>query len=530
MVRIKCDDRNRQRGVDCNDNPLWVEWNLEKHIMVTGISSEYRVAVWVVGSCVAMVASMATAGELDQQLRLQQPTLLHALPVGDAALSTPQINRADLRATGDGVIAGVISGGSDTCSLAVVTSLPVGPAGMPSLVTIAGDNSTVTNNDCASFGNTWWEAFQITECATVTLDFCGTTPQRTPDYTGLATDCGCTEVVFPAAANRADCGDNNLTVRYEGLAPGTYYYPVFSNAGSAIGAYTMHLSAETSALCMGACCDQTNGICSDNIDVAACAGPNQTYLNQGACCEMDCLPTGTEFDALNVSLLSRVPLADFTTAPTEANEAWGYVSPSSREYAIIGLECAVAFVEVTDPINPVIVAEIPGPCSIWRDMAIFQERAYNVIESTGNGLQIMDLSSIDSGIVTLEATTFPGGLTTAHNITVNEDTGFAYAVGADTNPGIVALDLSTPANPPVAGNWSDATVHDVLVVSYTSGPYAGREIAFASSSSSGLKIVDVTDKANMITRSTVLYPNTSITHAAWLSEDRRFLFLGDEGD
>ena len=493
--------------------------------MVTEVAHGCRVGALTIGVVTLLGVCPAMGSALDQRLRPHPPMVLRAAPV-DGGVSA---SRSRARFV-SGTVAGTFSGGADTCSAAVVTPVPVGPAGSPSTVTITGDNSTVTDNDCSTLATTWWEAIQITQCATLTLDFCGTAPSRSPDFTILASDCGCADLTFAVTANRADCGDNNLTARFEGLPPGTYYYPVFSSGTTSVGAYTLHVSAEASSACVGACCDQTTATCTDGVDAAACAGPNQTYLNQGSCCELECLPPGSEFDSLNVSLLSHIPLTSFATAPTAANEAWGYVAPSGREYALIGLECAVGFVEVTDPVNPVIVAEIPGPCSIWRDMAIFGQRAYNVIDSTGNGLQIMDLTQIDSGVVTLEATTLPGGMNTAHNIAVNESSGFAYAVSTDINGGIVALDLSTPTNPPVAGQWTQANVHDILVVSYTSGPFAGREIAFASAISDGLKIVDVTDKAGMFTRSTVLYPNTSIAHQAWLSEDRRFLFLGDEGD
>ncbi len=494
-------------------------------MMLTGAGRRHVLVAWVIGGFFMGAASPAQVRRVERQLRRQPAKLVPARSADDIPASSHQPSPIPPNR-----VTAILSTGSDVCSLATVTPVPVGPLGSPITTTITGDNSSVTDNDCAAIGITWWEAFEIQECATVTLDFCGTTPSRMPDFSVLTTDCACSGFVFADAPNRADCGDNNLTARFPNLVPGTYFYPVFSAQASAVGPYTMHLTAEASTACVGACCDSTTSTCSDGVEVAACSGPNQTFLNQGTCCEMECRPASPEFDALNVSLLSHIPLAGFSTAPTAANEAWGYVSPSGREYALIGLECAVAFVEVTDPVNPVIVAEIPGPCSIWRDVAIFQERAYNVIDSTGTGVQIMNLSNIDGGVVTLEATTTPGGLNEAHNIAINETSGFAYAVSTDITPGIVALDLSAPTNPSVAGLWTEAEVHDVLVVSYTSGPFAGREIAFASAAADGLKVVDVTDKSNMFTRSTVLYPNTSFAHQAWLSADRRFLFLGDEFD
>ena len=40
-------------------------------------------------------------------------------------------------------------------------------------------------------------------------------------------------------------------------------------------------------------------------------------------------------DASGITLLSHVPVADFGGGSTSANDCWGYVSPSGREYALI---------------------------------------------------------------------------------------------------------------------------------------------------------------------------------------------------
>ncbi|MCH8334023.1 choice-of-anchor B family protein, partial [Candidatus Sumerlaeota bacterium] len=94
----------------------------------------------------------------------------------------------------------------------------------------------------------------------------------------------------------------------------------------------------------------------------------------------------------------------------------------------------------------------------------------------------------------------------------------------------VSLDLSDPEDPQSPQLWLESSVHDALVVSYLEGPYAGREIAFLAAGSAGMKIVDVTDKAQMTTLSTAVYPNLRFTHQSWLSEDRRHLFINDEFD
>ena len=87
---------------------------------------------------------------------------------------------------------------------------------------------------------------------------------------------------------------------------------------------------------------------------------------------------------------------------------------------------------------------------------------------------------IDNQFVHLEATITD--FSSAHNVYVNSDSGFAYIVGPDPDfigGGILVEDLSNPVNPQFAGYWPSTYVHDIQVVSYTEGPLAGREIAFA---------------------------------------------------
>lgn len=239
------------------------------------------------------------------------------------------------------------------------------------------------------------------------------------------------------------------------------------------------------------------------------------------------------FDVSGVELLAVMGPSEFGGAAF--TDVWGYVSPSGREYAIVGQTNRTAFVEITDPRNPVLVQEFSRPSSTWSDMAVYEDYAYMVYDlssGTGNGMQGFNLTNIDSGIVTSMGTYGPGGISTAHNVFVNPESGYLYLVGGDINGGsLVFVDVSTPTNPTYAGAWPGPYVHDVDVVSYTEGPYAGKEVAFCATQNDGaIRIVDVTDKQNPVQMSRAPYPTASIVHQSDLTEDRRFLLLDDEGD
>jgi choice-of-anchor B domain-containing protein len=245
---------------------------------------------------------------------------------------------------------------------------------------------------------------------------------------------------------------------------------------------------------------------------------------------------GTGFPAMGVSLMAWIPLNNFPGGSSSGNDCWGYVSQTGREYAIMGLEKGFGFVEITDPANPVIVETIVGPTSLWHDVKVIGQYAYGVSEA-GSGIQVMDLSDIDNGNVTLVRNFQSGGHSSSHNIVVNEAAGTMYLVGANIgNGGLINLDLTDPTRPTVANGWTNMYIHDACVVSYTTGPNAGREIAFCASGfnngwdSTGLRIVDVTDKNNMFTVSTFFYTTPAYSHQVWVSPDFQYAYLDDELD
>ncbi len=245
----------------------------------------------------------------------------------------------------------------------------------------------------------------------------------------------------------------------------------------------------------------------------------------------DALPS---FPSSGVTLMSWLPLQEFGTQHTSGNSCWGYVSPSGREYAIMGLSHGTAFVEVTDPADARVVAVLSGPAGLWRDVKAFGEYAYSVSES-GSGIQVFDLRQIDDGTVSFVRNVTTGGATATHTLVLNPQSGHLYRCGGGSN-GLRMYSLATPDNPTLVGSWSSRYVHEAQVVSYSSGPYAGREIAFCCGglntgfSETGLYIVDVTNKAAPVQLSYVNWPMAAYSHQVWLSEDRRYAYINDELD
>ncbi len=429
--------------------------------------------------------------------------------------------------------------GADACGDASIVPIGVGPAGSPTVTVSSGDLTTATGPDCDFSPDVgvalWWEAFELTECADVTIELCGTTPWNYPTRNYLYTNCPasgtyCGTPIFPTGQSRFNCADNNLWMSFPSLPPGIYYFPILADPNvlaNPPGTYQVTMTAQQ---CAGACCDFTAGTCTDPVLLADCSGQDQIYHAQRDCCDVECITPGETYPAFGVELLSHIPLWEFPGSPSLSNDIWGYASPSGREYALIGLSNSTAVVEVTDPFNPVVIDRISGDSCTWRDIKTFGTYAYIVTDCSG-GMDIVDLADVDDGVVRLVQKFTGGGFVHAHNIYLNEDTGFAYWAGSNLgNGGLVAIDLRHPESPTIAGAWPTTYVHDAYVASYTGGPYDGREIAFNFNPGYGFTIVDVTDKEDMYEMSNVTYPTLGTTHQGWLTDDKRYVFFSDESD
>ena len=240
--------------------------------------------------------------------------------------------------------------------------------------------------------------------------------------------------------------------------------------------------------------------------------------------------TAESFNARNVKLLSQIGLHEFGSK--SGNDCWGYVSPSGREYALVGLDNKVAFVEVTDPKNPVYFDHIPHKASLWGDLKTYGEYCYVVTEASDSGIQVIDLSRIDEHVVTLVQTINSPGR--SHNVCIDTTSGFLYTLGSRGGTGTtMCFSLADPANPVKVGADSMTGKHyqhDVTVVTFEEGPYAGRQVMFGNGEGRGVEIWDVTNKEEPFIIGQASYVDIGYNHQGWLSEDKKYWFVNDELD
>ncbi|MDE2981940.1 MAG: choice-of-anchor B family protein [Gemmatimonadota bacterium] len=260
------------------------------------------------------------------------------------------------------------------------------------------------------------------------------------------------------------------------------------------------------------------------------------------------------YECDNVNIISFLPIKEMAGGRgARLNDIWGWTDPETgREIAIVGRTDGTAFVDLTDPYNPVMLGDLPKTpgsfSSVWRDMKVHDDHTYIVADGAGqHGVQVFDLRrlrEVGGELVTFEPDFLYEDIASAHNIVINEGTGFAYVVGSSgggetCGGGLHMLDLSEPSEPTFAGCFFDGQTgrrgtgysHDAQCVIYQ-GPdedYQGREICLGSNETA-LSISDVTDKDNPVMVSMADYPAVAYAHQGWLTDDHRFFYMNDEGD
>ncbi len=289
----------------------------------------------------------------------------------------------------------------------------------------------------------------------------------------------------------------------------------------------------------------------------------------------------------NFDLYAHVPTQDL--GGTRLNDIWGWTDPqTNKEYALVGLTDGVSFVDVSDPNNPVVIGKLPESrlnakykiadfdqaypaCiigigeteaaqsltqgSVWRDMKVFDNHMFVVSDGQAHGMQVFDLTKLRSyagEFLTFAHDTLYERLANAHNIVINEESGFAYAAGVTSaevcgsrqETGLHIIDINTPLEPTFAGCFFDPDtdlpssvnagigyIHDTQCITYD-GPdseHVGKEVCF-SSAEGAVVITDVSDKTAPSTIGFSGVSQMQYSHQGWLTEDQTYFLMNDELD
>lgn len=265
------------------------------------------------------------------------------------------------------------------------------------------------------------------------------------------------------------------------------------------------------------------------------------------------------FSCDNVSLISHMPLSDFTAS--RGSDIWGhYDLNTGTEYAIMGLRDGVAVVNLANPENPELVGKITQQSTTWRDIKVLQYFDYNInqwqayayvtADNASVGLTIVDLNNLPASISVANTDTTDSR---AHNVYIsNVDYGLNIAnsgqpglhiLGAENFSGAMrTYSLTDPVNPTTVFSPSNANAllytHDASSLTITD-ERAQTDCVNAFNSACNLmldfnesevRLWDHTDLSKTEALSTFTYPTASYVHSGWWSEDKNYIFVHDETD
>ena len=239
------------------------------------------------------------------------------------------------------------------------------------------------------------------------------------------------------------------------------------------------------------------------------------------------------YPALNISLLSHIDPEKDTTGQDHRKYSgcWGwYQSAKSKEYAIVGTSRQTYFIDVTDPIHPVIKDSVRAKHSgcTWREIKTYQNYCYMVSDvCVPNSFQIVDMQYLpDSVHVVHDDTTY---FERCHTIYVDNDKlycGLPTKHGASTAQNMQVYSLANPAAPALLRTLSQdvsglGTVHDMFVRNDT---------VYASCGFQGFFIIKYNSAANTFSlmQSYTGYPYAGYNHSSWQTDDRKTMVFADE--
>lgn len=196
--------------------------------------------------------------------------------------------------------------------------------------------------------------------------------------------------------------------------------------------------------------------------------------------------------------------------------------------------------DVTTPEHPIYLGFLPTATvgSLWRDMKVIDNYTYIVSEAPGHGMQIFDLTRLES--LTADEIPFEfepdatyDAFGNCHNIVADTANKFVYAVGTGTFAGgLHVIDVSNPLEPVFAGGSAGGGYcHDAQVLTYT-GPdedYQGKEICLGFNADQVI-LYDVTNKSDIEIISNTIYEDVGYVHQGWFTEDLEYMVSNDETD
>ncbi len=217
----------------------------------------------------------------------------------------------------------------------------------------------------------------------------------------------------------------------------------------------------------------------------------------------------------------------FQFASGNASDCWGYTSPTNVDYAIMGINVGLVFVNVS---TLEVVDTVPGVGCLWQDIKTYQNYCYGVTEC-GSGIQVIDLQYLPDSVKlvnTVPVSPASAGVTlnSSHNISIDTIKGFLYAEGFGqsgwTNRNILIHSLANPAAPSYVGGFGSITqdIHDMVANNDT--------VYVADGAVHSYSVWDLTNKAAPQLLSRWTPPAAGYAHNIWPNRNKSIAVTTEE--
>ena len=212
------------------------------------------------------------------------------------------------------------------------------------------------------------------------------------------------------------------------------------------------------------------------------------------------------------------------------SDCWGWKSPGGVEYAIMGINAGVAFVNTqTRTVSDIVPGPAGGSCGFtqWRDIKTYAGYAYVTSECSGTneGLMVIDMSFLPDSVHFVGSFAVNGvSAVTSHNLSIDSIQGYLYAEGnSSAATSIYIHSLANPEAPSYVGAFGISNgIHDI---------YAYDDTVYIAEGSSGrFAIWDLTNKGAPVLLARIAVPNPGYVHNIWPTADHQHCITTEETD
>lgn len=237
------------------------------------------------------------------------------------------------------------------------------------------------------------------------------------------------------------------------------------------------------------------------------------------------------YPSSNINLLGNInPETSLNSNGDKYSGCWGwYQSAKNKEYAIIGSQSGVYFVNVTNPSAPVVCDYVAGKRSncTWRELKTYQNYCYAVSDDGApNSFQIIDMSYLpDSVRVVYDSKTL---FERAHTIWVDGNKLYAGGVTKGNGGGTFSMAVYSLANP-VLPTLIRSLNQDIPSINYVHDMYVRNDTIYASAGYQGLRVLKLNANNTFSSLGSLTnYAGSAYNHSSFLTGNGQTLVFTDE--